>query len=180
MTNTVIKNHSWFFIFIFALALVGYLLSVDSLKGAGMAKLILSIKLENTVYRSGEAVRALVSLTNSGTEEIVVNKRMAANFSNAPELVRDVAFTVKGPTDQLLPFIARVNVRPVKHSDFIILSPGETIVMPYELGTLYDLRDSGRYSIYAEYQNAIDPDRNITAWKGKLKSNEVVFEVIPP
>jgi hypothetical protein len=173
------KNSLSLIIIVIALSVVGCRLIDGSSKGSQMDKLTLSINADKSIYQLGEAVRVSVILTNSGGVDILVNKRMALNFPDAPKTARDLSFTIEGPLGKLAPFIARVNVRPTRPNDFILLSPDETVEIFYDIESLYYLEDIGSYSIFAIYQNALDPDEITNAWKGELKSNVIVFEVVP-
>ncbi len=87
--------------------------------------------------------------------------------------------TVTEPSGEiLLSYTSFPRVSLLEPKDFIFLSPGETIEVNFEIAHLYDLKAGNSYSVFATYQNTLDPNKYTTAWKGELKSNVVVFEIV--
>ncbi len=139
--------------------------------------LMLTLKLDQSVYTETEAIHAILSLSNSGQEELVVNSRMAANNSVAPELVRDLEFVIVSPSGQKAEFKVKVNVSPLGNDDFTTLAAASSVQANYDLVTFYSLNETGNYSIYAVYENQLNPTDGRNAWKGRIESNKIEFEI---
>jgi hypothetical protein len=169
----------WVFLFAVNFTLGSCNLHLGEMGEAEMNKLSLTLSLSKSTYQLGEDIHASIRLKNIGSEDVVVNKRMALNFFAAPEELRDITFIITGATGETIPFSARVYVRPITPNDFIVLAPGESIDSSYNIGKMYDLKKSGSFIIYAVYQNVINTGNNAKAWKGELTSNSERLEIIP-
>lgn len=164
-------------IFLFVVVLITSKLGENTSEGDNMVDLKLILSLDKTIYQPNEKIRASISLKNVGNDELIVNRRMTLNFSAAPSKFRDISFTITGPSGKTIPFTARVNVRALTEKDFVSLSPGETIDVSYDIERMYDLQHVGSYSIFAVYQNTINPETEKPAWQGEITSNVVIFEI---
>jgi hypothetical protein len=139
--------------------------------------LSLTLALEKEEYILGEKVRARVILKNEGSETLLINKRLAWNSKSAPGQFREVNFVVTNPAGDELCFMLLINIGAPKDNDFTELYPGEAIEKSYEINRAYQLDTVGIYSVQAVYENQNDPEHGIMAWKGRLESNVVSFNV---
>jgi hypothetical protein len=162
-------------ILVFVGMIVGFSLIVR--KQGERTSLTLEISSQGSKYQLGVKIPVLVHITNTGYFNVDINRRMVVNFSGSPNSLRDVTFIIKKPSGETIPFLARVNVRPVREEAVITLAPGETVSKAYDLGELYDLSQTGFYEITAIYQNPSEIGENDKVWKGELKSNTLIIEI---
>jgi len=164
---------------IIVVILIGYQLGMDLPTGDKTTDLTIALRMDKTNYKPGEPIRALMTLKNAGSKDIVVKQRVAVNLPGMPGEVRDIVFMIKGPLGDVHPSF-RVTVRHLLPEDFVVLSPGETIEKSFDIQKIYDLTDIGPYSVSVVYQNAQDPGPfHRRAWKGEITSNVVDFEIVP-
>jgi hypothetical protein len=164
-------------VFLISISLIGC--NLATIKGDEVESLMLETNVEKTKYQSSDPILVSVKLTNTGDNDVVINQRMAINYSSAPKSLREITFTVTGPSGENIPFTAKTNVRRVKTEDLVVLSPGETIEKVYDINLFYNIKNTGVYSISAIYQNSIEIDKNDLTWKDKVISNTTTFEVVP-
>jgi hypothetical protein len=114
-----------------------------------------------------------LELINTGTEPRYVNAR----FAVAP-VVGDVRFVVFSQGREI-PFKFRVRIGEPKASDFVLLRPSERVTAGYCLTRGYDLNQSGRYDISAEYvSQTIPPElQNEAVFRGCLRASAVTLDV---
>ena len=141
----------------------------------GDQDLNLLLSFDRMAYEEGQSISATITLKNQSKEAIVVNGRLALNAPESPDAVRDLAFHIATPSNQELPLAARVNVRLLKDTDFVTLSPGVQIQRTYRLDQFYRFVQTGAFEAYVVYQNQSDPSDSDAAWKGELRSNTVGF-----
>lgn len=144
----------------------------------GKATLSLNLTLDKTLYTSNETIEADVLLKNTGTGiDTVVNARMAVCL--LPGFNCEITFGIKTPSGNVATTKGNWRNRFIVESDFIVLWPGMGILASYNLQRDFILDEYGTYSIYATYQNQLDPQKGSAAWKGELTSNTVYFEITP-
>lgn len=164
---------------IMTVSLVGYILSVMLSRGDRMTELRLMLSLDKAEYRSGDSIHASIILKNTGNQDIVVRKRMVPGPPYTPKEAKEVVFVINGPSGEINPPF-RIQASPLTPDDFILLSPGETVVNTFDIQKIYHLTEIGTYSISVVYQNMMNPGSfHKEAWKGEITSNVVSFEIIP-
>lgn len=102
---------------------------------------------------------------------------MALNFSAEPAIVRELSLNILTPSRQETPFTARVHPVYLNDDFFIFLNPQDFISVSYDIERFYDLSEIGNYSVFAVYENQVDPENGLNSWKGTIKSNLVEFTV---
>ncbi|MFQ5942328.1 MAG: hypothetical protein ACE5JF_02120 [Anaerolineales bacterium] len=128
------------------------------------------IDYEKSTYLPDEPIAALLTLTNVGKNEVLVNGRLIPNEQTAPERLRYIVFSIRGPAGKpLIPKIL-INVRAPGDTDFVLLAPGDSIEKEILLDEIYSFAQPGVYSVQAIYLNVSNPSES-EAWKGQLSSN---------
>jgi predicted small secreted protein len=146
--------------------------------GAGQP-IQLSLTTDRQTYHLGEPIALTLLLTNTGTDELLVNARMAHNRFDAPAPLRDVTLVITGPSGTRVTTDARIDVGLPVDGDFMSMDPGDSVERTYgELNRLYPIETLGAYSIQAIYQNWDDPSFGV-AWKGEVGSNVATFTLEP-
>ena len=144
----------------------------------GKATLSVILMLDKTLYTSNETIEADVLLKNTGTGiDTLVNARMAVCL--IPNINCEITLVIKSPSGDFPDTTGNWRNRFIIESDFIVLSPRRGILASYNIQSYYTLDEYGVYSVYAIYQNQLDPQKGSIAWKGKLTSNTVYFEITP-
>jgi hypothetical protein len=144
----------------------------------GKATLSLILMLDKTLYKSNETIEADVLLKNTGTGiNTIVNSRMAVCL--IPNINCEITLVIKSPSGDFPDTTGNWRNRFIIEGDFIVLSPRRGILASYNIQSYYTLDEYGTYSVYAVYQNQLDPQKGSTAWKGDLTSNTVHFEITP-
>ncbi|MEW6240551.1 MAG: hypothetical protein AB1564_07050 [Chloroflexota bacterium] len=153
------------------------------------SSLRLTVIVDRESFGSFEDVSAKVILENVGNESLLVNGRLLFRTEPyfPPEgieglfLITDAegkSVIVDGKIDHGFPI----------DEFFIVLSPGqyiEKIVTLHGLGFIpQEFRNNELYTVVAYYQNSLDVTRiidgkEIVAWKGKIQSNTVTFQISP-
>ncbi len=162
-------------LFIINTSLVGCGINVNTSLDDKTPELLLTLSFDKVVYQFGDKIRASISLENTGDEGVLINKRMAIN-SIGP---REITLVIIGPAEEKVPSTAFISVRTLELEDFGTLASGENITVSEDIEGNYYFQAGKVYSVFAVYQNTLDPDKYTTAWKGELKSNVVVFEITP-
>ena len=154
--------------------------SATALPGSTDAGLALTLTLPKSSYRRGEPIEALLVIRNTGTDALLIRKRLLVNFLSAPPELRDLAFVISRPTDETretLRFIP--HVRPPRAEDFALLEAGATYEATVEVSAFYPFLEEGAYTIQALYTNAVAPRDGREAWEGELLSNVAPFTIVP-
>lgn len=123
-----------------------------------------------------EDVAVTLTLTNAGPAPALVNTRLLVN---APDRSHEIVFLVVGPDKKPRRFLALVNAA-LESGTWKVLQPGERVFTIARLGRLFDLSAKGLYSVQAVYENAQNaaPDvSSLSAWRGRVASPVVRFEV---
>jgi hypothetical protein len=149
------------------------------LTAASPANLSLTLNFARARYPAGEPVTATVTLVNAGAGPVLVNPRLASNFSFAPAAFRDLVFVIRHSSGKPGEFRYRVKLYLPKAPDFIVLAAGESVAREVNLTQAYGLGPVGEYAVYAIYQNQSDPGDGRTAWKGEVRSNEGTLTLEP-
>lgn len=177
---------SYRFVFIFSLFIGAFLASctpagqptptLDAVFGSSSGNPELTLELSKNTYKSGEPITGMLTLRNAGESEILVNGRMAPNEQTAPERLRDIVFSIRGPVGEFLIPKILINMRAPRDTDFVLLTPGESIEKEIGLDEIYAFAQPGTYSVQAIYLNVSDPEVAV-AWKGQLSSNVVTIRL---
>jgi hypothetical protein len=156
----------------------------DALETSDLDLIVVSPRFEGIPFLD-RPYRVLLELGIPGgleficyTEEEFQRKREELGLvRTALEQFREVNFVVTNPAGEELCFMLLINIGAPKDNDFTELYPGEAIEKSYELNRAYQLDTVGIYSVQAVYENQNDPEHGIMAWKGRLESNVVSFNV---
>jgi hypothetical protein len=108
---------------------------------------------------------------------VLVNGRLAVNSRWAPEPMREVVFTVVGPSGKPLRFGAKIRIGHPRPEHFRTLAPGESVETTCRLDRYFSLTEPGRYSVSAAYASTQDPGDGRTAWKGRVSSGTQALTV---
>jgi hypothetical protein len=144
-------------------------------QGSQTSMLELTIQMDRDVHSLSDNIQVKMKLKNIGDEILIINGRMAPNFSSAPDLVRDIVFVITSPSGKDIQPAKYIGARPPKDDDFVELEAGGSIEKSFELGLIYNFTEIGQYSIRAIYQNVVDPESWGEAWKGEIRSNIITF-----
>ncbi|MFV2045084.1 MAG: hypothetical protein ACC700_17845 [Anaerolineales bacterium] len=147
----------------------------STLESSG-GRIELGLDFEKVSYLYNEQIVALLTIKNVGENEVVINKRMAPNEETAAERLRDIVFSIRGPAGEFLIPKILINVRAPGDSDFVSLSPGESVEKEIVLDKIYAFAQPGAYSVQAIYLNISDPSY-ARAWKGQLSSDLVTIRL---
>ncbi len=150
--------------------------NVESTSVSSSGLIELGIEFEKSTYQSDEPIAALLTLANVGKNEVLVNGRLIPNEQTAPERLRDIVFSIRGPAGELLIPKILINVRAPGDTDFVLLGPGDSIEKEIILDEIYAFAQPGTYSVQAIYLNVSDPDDS-EAWKGQLSSDLVTIRL---
>ncbi len=137
------------------------------------ADLLLGLKLDKTAYKLSEPIIATLSLSKRAKADQLINTRLALNVLGE----REVGFIVTTPSGRSARFLPKIRVRRLRDNDFVILDSAHPIQVKYDLKEFYLLDEIGTYIVSAIYQNQSDPQNGLSAWKGKLESNTLQFEI---
>jgi hypothetical protein len=168
-------------------AMVALLYSVSSTNNAELASqspnenaLDFAVSLEKKSYKLNEPIQATIKIRNIGVDPVLVNGRLALNWSSAPNKVRDIYCEITRQNGAPIRFSARVSVVTLRTSHFVELKSGDTIeTVLDDLHDFYHIIDPGEYSIRGVYANTFDPDNGLIAWKGEVVSDSQTFAIEP-
>lgn len=168
-----------FVLLLFSMLLASCNGAVTPTSGAGEQPIQLTLTTDRDRYLQGEPITVTLLLTNTGSDELLVNTRMAHNRLDAPTPFRDVTFAIVSPTGTRVTTQARIDVGFPADGDFMVLAHGDSVERVYsQISGLYAIQTPGVYSIQAIYQNQEDPTFG-TAWKGEVSSNVATFTLEP-
>jgi len=148
----------------------------ESTSDSSTGLLMLMLELDKSTYQSDEPITGTLTLRNTGESEVLVNGRMAPNEQTAPERLRDIVFSIRGPAGEFLIPKILINMRAPRDTDFVMLTPGDSIEKEIGLDEIYAFAQPGTYSVQAIYLNVSDPEVSV-AWKGQLSSDVVTFRL---
>lgn len=135
--------------------------------------IFLSLASEKVNYIHGESVTLIVTLENGSPHNVTVNKRMA---HPGPDLMIEIEDSM-GSNLRWLP---AAPPPAITRDDFIVLSPGQNLVMPIsdlEIGLFDKFQREHKYRVKVRYQNTENGRKfNYAAWTGSLTSNTIMFE----
>ncbi len=144
-----------------------------------MKELTLTIEPRDHQSLLREPVVVEIALRNTSNTAVVVNNRLLLNSAASPETSREIVIWIDGPIGYIN--LTRFNIRsgaPQKEF-FIKLKPNEEVRKSYEITNFNSMHQTGKYSIYAVYNNVYDVKIDgKRAWVGMLKSDNVTIERI--
>jgi hypothetical protein len=135
-----------------------------------------TLELNPAAEAASQSPQATFTLTNTGPDSVVVNRRLTLNNRHEIEECREIDVHILDQAEIQVPFTAWLRVPELTNADFAPLAPGESIKQTYRLQDYYTLAHPGTYSIQAFYENVFNPTTG-EAWKGKLESNVVKFNL---
>jgi hypothetical protein len=158
-------------------------------QGAAPNPLATDVQLPHTTFTARTPIPITVSIRNSSSRTITVNRRMAVNDINAPAAARDIAFDIRAASGKAVPFRWDVKIGPPESGDFGQLGPGRTEAATVDLADQFFLDQPGSYTVTAIYENLargpIDPDKpdagakDVGAVRGRVASKPVKFTIVP-
>lgn len=136
--------------------------------------LTLTINLDNKVYNLNEPIEIKVDgiIENSSQTELIINTRFAFP---GPELYLNFI----SDAGKVLRWLPAAPPRPLTRQDFKTLRPGEktNFTLIIYSSDLYDKLNLGPYVAQATYVNSAGDKFGLNAWKGRIYSNKVSFEM---
>jgi hypothetical protein len=147
------------------------------------------VQLAHSTFTAGTPIPITVSIRNSSSRTVTVNRRMAVNDIAAPAAARDVAFDIRTASGTTVPFRWDVKIGPPEPGDFGQLGPGRTEATIVDLTEQFFLDQPGSYTVTAVYENVvrgpIDPDKpdagakDVGAVRGRVASKPLKFTIVP-
>ncbi len=131
--------------------------------------LSLVLELDKNIYKISEVIKANLTLSEKEKANTLINARMIVDS--------DIRFVIMTPSGQKAGFLIKIRVFPPIDNDFVILYSKHSIQAEYNLEEFYQLNETGIYTVYAIYENHFDPNNGLAAWKGKIESNMLQFEI---
>ena len=141
--------------------------------------LSLHLSTDQSTYHMNQRMLVVLTLQNSSSNNLLIQKRLVVNTKGVLPPVRDVFFSISTPSGGELEFDLLPNTPLVSPSDFLELTKGESISRSISLTTYYQFKEIGTYTVQAVYENQSDPGDGRTAWKGIITSNTVNFTIEP-
>jgi hypothetical protein len=160
---------------LFVVFLVGMTLN-GSFVRAQQPQLRLTIQLDKSQYRVGEPIMVHISLENLSQSEVVVNSRLLVNRPIGPH---ELFFHLIGPDRKVVRFDARIRAS-FESREFVKLGGAQTLKKNFDFDRVYTLEKPGEYTATLFYENKQDASADLKlppAWKGRLRSNTVKFQV---
>ena len=152
--------------------------------------IIYTLSSEKRVFNSLEDIIMEVSLTNSSNKSILVNGRMAFRTQSfyPPEAIEGL-FLITDSLNKPVIMPGKIDIEFPKSDSFVVLLPDSSIQKNIKLRNLgfdaQDFKTNEVYSVTVVYQNSLDvkqtvDGREIQAWKGRVVSNTISFEIVSP
>jgi len=141
------------------------------------SELTFTISSDKQIYSLNEEIFITMSLRNNSDKPLIVNEFLLSDRTPRPFGV--VAFTIYGPTGDLLIFHVFQDYLSPPSKYFVPLSPNDSTSEKTTISSEYNFDQIGIYTISAEYNNQIDSPDGREAWKGTLESNTIMIEVVP-
>ena len=141
------------------------------------ADLELVIDSDKEIYDVKDGIIVSIKLINNAGQDIIVNTRLAPNYSTAPSDIRDVYFVISTSSEGVVPFDGFVHVFPIDEEDFVTLSPKDFVQKTYDLTDVYKLEGQKDFVVYAVYENQTLSNKDGITWIGKVVSNSITFAI---
>ena len=142
--------------------------------------IIFEIELPEKSVHPGSPILVEATLINRGNAPVVINKRMAIGYEST--LSREIYATLTDPQSkkEVTLYPADINRDFSPPSDYISLSPGDSVSTTFDLTEFYAPPAPGKYQLTLFYQAdealASAPDDVLP---GVYTSNSIDFEVVP-
>lgn len=150
-------------------------------QGDSIGQLELTVILEKKAYHIGEEIIPLVTIRNTGTNNILFRNKLSPGFESN-EMYNNVDEIFLDPSGEpVLDTPISVHYLPYPDSDleFQVIHPNQVFIHSLNrLNFLYLIRKTGKYTYQIRYRNHLNPTDGRQAWKGTLTSNTVEFEII--
>lgn len=135
--------------------------------------LTLTINLDKKVYNLNKPIEIKVDgiIENISQTELIINTRFAFPGEVNLKFISDSGKTLR--------WLPAVPPRPLTRQDFKILGPGEKTNFTLIIygSDLYDKLNLGPYVAQATYVSSAGDEFGLNAWKGRIYSNKVSFEI---
>lgn len=135
---------------------------------------------EKGVYKKGEPIKVVFSITNKKSYDLLLNTRMFLNSEDSLKTMREIYLRIISPSGKEIPFLSFIEVGYPTRDNFQLLISASSIRLkrPVDLTQYYHFEEIGVYEIVAIYENQFSEELNINAWKGKVVSTPVKIEIV--
>lgn len=136
----------------------------------------LEVAVDQPTSAPNAPLKLVVTLKNTGSVPVLVNKRLALNSPHAPDPMREIVIDVHGPDGELRPYQYKMKMGRPDASHVQTLPPQQSVTHEYELHSGYDLSKPGEYRVSALYESA--PVANAAGepvWTVAVFSKEIRF-----
>jgi hypothetical protein len=129
------------------------------------------------VYSSGESIRCLVLVENTGAADVDVNGSLVLGHEADPDYT--LSFRVTGPDGLPVEPRTRFEEFAPEDEDFVTLAQDDVAFKYFNFNNeTFSFATPGTYSIQAIYKNLF-VDSPPGAWLGELASDPVVLQILP-
>lgn len=137
--------------------------------GAGPGSgLRFAISVSRARFASGSRIPLSMTLDNTGTVPLVVNRRFLVNHPAAPPEFREVKVEIIMPGGTRAPLDWHMTAGFPGRKDFRDLRPGDSVTRRADLADLFDLTEEGRYRVRARYRN-VHPGPGVSLADGRFR-----------
>ena len=145
-----------------------------------MSPFELTATMGRTHFQPGEPIPALITLRNTSTSTIWVNRRLGVGYEDNIE--REIYFTVSAENGAVLPVPdeERVDVHrtALERRDFAPLDPDAAIETTLNIAAWYPFRKAGLYRIVFTYENRRDgKEFGVEAFCGIVNSDPLSIDI---
>jgi len=125
----------------------------------------LHLSLMKTSFVTSEPIVAQITLTNTGSVPIRINRsRVLLDPSTPSGAGSDLGFHLIAPSGDQVPLLRKLDSSATIVEEYIELAPNQTITETYNLASSYNIQEPGQYQFWVSNRIASD-------------SNRVVFDV---
>ena len=180
------KRLSYVFIFcLFFLSSCKLPLSTDT---SNQTPLSLTLAFKQASFDSFEDVTALITLTNIGNEDILVNGKMRFLPIKRPAEALQGLILISDSTGQPIYLHAHIDYEFPNENQLVVLAPGQSLKKTFTLHGVgfspHYFKNNETYTVAVAYQNSFEvtkviDTKEIKSWVGKIQSNSDTFEIVP-
>ena len=180
------KHLSYIFMFcLFFLSSCKLPLSTDT---SNQTPLSLTLAFKQKSFDSFENVTALITLTNIGDENILVNGKMLFLPIDTPAKALQGLILISDNSGKPIYLNGFINYEFPNKDQLVVLAPGQSLEKTF---TLYSVgfspqyfKGNETYTVTVAYQNSFEvtkviDTKEIKSWVGKIQSNSDTFEIVP-
>ena len=144
-----------------------------------MAELIVTAMFLVDTIRVGDSLPVSVSIINKGTRPLLVNGRLAVGYED--NITREIFVSLYDSTGAKIDIVSKIdyNREYAAISDYVILSPEQSIETQFDLMQWYPIDKLGNYSFFIHYQaDELSPNRPNDVVKGVYTSSKMQFKMV--